>query len=340
MTKDYCWTAYGERVILSPSQSNLLAGFFVALSPIAIISNALLIWSLFRSKALFQSKRCRMNWIILCVSISDIIIGIVTMPLISVLFTEYQFIRFCSLEKVTVFVGVLMNHFTVYNLFFIGLEQYLRLDPRIRSKNIQVANWLSSNKGLSFIVLTSLILSVIHAILSTLDLESRLIPDAINGVLNFALYVICFVFYLAMYLKVRKSSIRTHTALNLNVTSKTVGIPKYLPKLTRLVYLLLLSSCVCYLPFLLIELAFAYRKFIQRKPITQTLRFINFLTWLPVLFYATLNAMITIYFKVNLRRYVMEKVFSFKAERHEQTAADESRTAMKIKSTQGKSHPV
>ena len=310
-----CWTSYAERIILGPLQSNILVGFFIALSSLAIISNTLLIWALVRTEALFQNKRCRMNWILFTISISDLITGTVTIPLILVLFTQYQFDRFCELEKATVFTGIMMNHFTAYNIFFLGLEQYLRLDPRMGAKKIQVADWLNTNQGLLFMVFTSFILSVIHAILSSSNFESRTIPDSINGILNFGLYIACVAFYIIMYVKVRNSSAKTNSVLHREGTSKKIIIPVYLRKLTRLVYILLFASCVCYLPFLLIELAFAYRKFIQHKPITQVLRFANFLTWLPVLFFASLNAVLTLYFRRNLRLLISANLFGFKNER-------------------------
>ena len=121
LTMKYCHSSYAERLLLSSSQSNVLAGLLTPLSPFGVTANALVIWALIKTNAI-HDKCCRMNWILLAMSISDLIIGIITIPLIIVLFTKYRSIRWCDLEKATLFIGQMNLHFSGYNLFFMGLE--------------------------------------------------------------------------------------------------------------------------------------------------------------------------------------------------------------------------
>ena len=303
----YCHTPYAERLLLSSSQSDILAGFFILLSPLGIIANALVIWALIKTKAIYD-KRCRMNWILLFISISDITIGVVTIPLIAVLFTKYKFIRFCELEKATLFIGQVNLHFSGYNLFFMGLEQYLHLDPMLGSRNRELARRLTTNRGLIFIVAMSIFLSVCHGVLSATSFQKRTIPDAINGILNIGLFVACFFFYVIMFLRMRKVSMETQAILKPGDRLHKPTVPRYVHKFAKFVSLLLLGSSLCYTPFLVIELVFAGIKYVQHKRIGQTLRFINFLLWLPMLSYSIVNAVIILSVKSNLRKFVLEKL--------------------------------
>ena len=309
-----CPNPYAERLVLSSLQSDILAGFFMALAPFGVAANVLVIWALVKTRAIYN-KRCRINWILLSISMSDLTVGMVTLPLIAILFTKYPFIRWCDFEKAIQFIGQVNLHFSAYNLLFLGLEQWLHLDPKIGSRNSQRAKKLTTNRGLLFIIVTSFFLSVCHGIISTTSFENRTVPDTVNGILNFGLYLFSVFFFVGMYLRIRKASKETNSVLQAENELKNSKVPPYIQKLAKFVSLLLLASSVCYLPFLVIELAFVGIKFIQHKPISPTLRFINFVTWLPVLFYSTLNAVIIIHVRSNIRKFVLGKV-CFKSQSH------------------------
>ena len=305
-----CWSAFAERLVLSSLQSNLLAGLFIALSPLCVITNVLVIWALIKSKAILD-RRCQMNWILLGISVSDLMVGVVTIPLVVILFTRYQFIRWCDLEKAALFIFQVNLHFSAYSLFFIGLEYYLHLDPKIGSRNRERARKLTSNRGLVLMVTTSFFLSLCHAVISSTDYKNRTIPNTVSGILNFGLYMSC-VFFVSTYLKIRKSSMQTSSVLGSerNLPNKA-KMPQHVQIFAKFICLLMFVSCICFMPFCVIEFVFVGIKYIQRKPISQTLRFINFLTWVPLLLYSALNAVIVVSVKSNLRKVVLEK-FNFK----------------------------
>ena len=182
------------------------------------------------------------------------------------------------------------------------------MDPKIGSRNRELARRLTTNRGLIFIVAISIFLSVCHGVLSATSFQKRTIPDAINGILNIGLFVTCFFFYVITFLRIRKSSIATIAVLHQEDRLHKPAMPRYVCKFAKFVSLLLLGSSLCYTPFLVIELVFAGIKYIQHKRITQTLRFINFLLWLPVLSYSIVNAMIILSVKANLRKFVLGKL--------------------------------
>ena len=277
------------------------------MSPLGVIANGLVIWALVKSKAI-HDRRCRINWIVLSISISDITVGLVTIPLIAVLFTKYQFVRWCDLEKATVFTGQVSLHFSAYNLFFMGLEQYLKLDPKLGARNRERARKLTTNRGLIFIVTVSFFLSLFHGIISSTSFDNRTIPNTFSALLNIGLYISFVFFYVHTYLKIQKSSRETSLVLELDHGPNKAGVPQHVQKLTKFVSLLLLTSFLCYIPFLVIEFVFLGVRYVQRKPISQTLRFINFLTFVSTFFYSTLNAVITLCVKSNLRTFVLQTI--------------------------------
>ena len=326
-----CWSAYAERLVLSSLQSNILAGFFIALSPMGVIANGLVIWALLKTKAI-HDRHCRMNWILLCISVSDVTVGLVTIPLTAVLFTRYQFIRSCDLEKATLFISQVNLHFSAYSLLFMGLEQHFKLDPKLGSRSRERARKLTTNRGLIFIVTTSFFLSLCHGIISATSFDNRTIPNTVNGLLNFGVYLSYVFIYISTYLKIRKSSMQTNSVLQLQHNpSKALKVSSHVQKFARFVSLLMLTSFLCCMPFLVTELVFLGVKYVQQKPASQTLRFISFLTFLPLLFYSTLNAVIMLCLRSNLRKFVLEQFYfrsrnDNQADHHDEVPGDVTTT--------------
>ena len=312
----YCpKTAFTKKHVISEAQSVIFVSFLGILVPVTIAANSLLAFALIKTKQLVKSVS---NVFIFLLCLSDIFLGSVTITLDIIIFTKYRLGRFCTLELAGTFIQQFSTHMSVNIIFVIALHRYIQVNPDFKEIT-GFKRRLTSRTGSIVLVFLAFLLAIVHGLLSTYCFASykNRIPNWIIKGTDCILIITFYVLYIRLFWRIRQ-----HTQANKALWSAENRVvlqeyrrvenhrPKYLGKLTKTVFFILIAIGICYLPFIIVDIYTAWMGDVEGSSTAQTIRFLYFMSWGIAFINSTINAVIIFYRNDKLKEFFNDRVLN------------------------------
>ena len=264
--KAYCSTSYSGRTLMSSAETNSLFATFITIAPITIIANAIVIYRIIKSR---QQHRVS-NFLILVLSISDFLMGVITLPCVSILYSAYASTRVCIFEMLTQFISTSLVYTSITMIMLVAIDRL------IHQKFPTRYNTIFSIKIARIATAASVLFSIVCSGLLTMSSVFNQIRTVSFICSMFAIIIIGIVFgsYIRAYIHVLKF-VRSSTIWNRQsvagdaedipppTTQRRRQTPKYLRKFATTVFFIILAICFCYLPFLVVTMVALFTSYVQ-----------------------------------------------------------------------------
>ena len=215
-------------------------------SPIIVIINLALIISFIATK---QATKNTSNFLIMCLSFSDLVQGTVILPMFAYILFNGDSNDICTTTKVLLILGGAFGNFSAILTVLVAIDRYLHMNPKIQVKSSLITTVFKvSNIG--YLVMTVFIVVVSFAILSTMLLASRSLIMAFIGIFSVAGISIYISTTTCLYISGYRR-IRSFTDQNpvYQETGASGEQPKYVKNLHKTVLILVLEVFATYLPY-------------------------------------------------------------------------------------------
>ena len=234
---------------------------FAVYSPVITTINLLLIISLFATK---QSLKNTSNFLLVCLSLSDSLIGAIVMPVLSVESLWYDHKRICNLKKLshslrTCFGGTSLD-FTI----LLAADRYFHMNPDFMTSPSRLAKLFKPPKLyiLTFVLFLVSISSAMFSYFMT-KLEKGGFSTFAFAVFLLVLFTLFLVMYVRGYLRIRRH-VEANPFYGNRGEANTNESPEYLNELFKTVFLLLITMSVSWLPYLVLHFIQAIQRFAKR----------------------------------------------------------------------------
>ena len=290
-------TRFAERLLLTPVENTALGTSFVVITPFTIFFNITLIVALIKTNQLNRKS----NYLIMILSISDLLIGAVCMPLTIILFINYPFKRQCNVERIEQAVKIFSWYLSLYMTLTIAIDRYVNVNPNIRNLNNPLRRLFSTSK-IWILIFISLILAAVTTGVITYTLFTNHYRVALMVTMNFDLFLLLaiFILYLRFYYKIwtftRKSEVYSKGAN----TNGNKGRAEYIGKLGLTVFFILIAIIITVAPYTII---LTYQVVIWETTLNDAKSYV--IASILLYFNSALNSVIFITRNVKLRRYVL-----------------------------------
>ena len=287
----YCYSVLVWRIYFTKHQ-HLIMSICLGLTvlPIVLFNFAL-------SFALYKigEWRNKSKFFMFILSISDMLVGLVTVPVHVIFHTVLSNQRSCWFERVFLFVGQINGHFSFYSLMVIALERYLHITAALRYgvESRGIAGMLTrltlTNKGHFFLLFLMVICSILHGLVPTYffgKVRSN-IPNIIMVLVRYAIFTAIYILYIRVYIAIRKH-VRKNQPLNKKHT-----------EVFRTVITILIVYTVCYVPCVVTDCWLTYYSYVLNSASPINLRFANYLSFILLYLNGAINAVLLL--KANKR---------------------------------------
>ena len=296
-------TGFAERISLTSAEATALGAAFSVLIPFTFLSNIMLILSLIRTGQVNKKSNC----LILILSISDLFMGAVCMPLTVILFAIYPLERQCTLEIIVQTVEIFFGHFSAYMTVTIGIDRYVNIDPTLRHLNSPLHRLFSSSKVwipiLATFGLTTVTTMILTFTMITFTKHHNTVLIVII-ILDLVLVLSILVLYVRFYYKIWRHT-KTKSVYSIEAHINGIKIrAQYLARLGVTVFIILIALVICYVPFGIIGIYQAIVAGTNLSLLTRTDVLSFMITTVLVYLNSTLNTVIILYRNEKLRHYV------------------------------------
>ena len=321
VTSQHCHTAFAERSVLSKAQTLTIAGLLCLLSPMTCIVNVLLCYALVKTKQMKQKSQR----FIFILGISDLCVGTISIPLLVVTFSYFHIQPECWYERFSLFISHFNTRMTAYVVFMIGIDRYFNITTDLRSQNT-FGKYIGSDIGHRVLLAIVTTTCAIQAAVAIIDFENRSLPNSISSAFDAIIYFTYLFLYIRLFYKIRKFSRNNSLHLTAAGDSSAAIRPKYVRNLIKTVIYLLLTVGFCYLPYVVVKFITTYVKYRLNKTVSQTLRFVHYLSFLPIVFNSFLNTVIILNRNSVLKKYLLAKIFN----RHDESQKRGRETSIRL----------
>lgn len=308
----YCPNALAHRLIITKSQSYIVAISIAVIILPSFIINGLLLLTLVKTKK--DALVCKIY--ISVSAISGLLNSVVGFPLYVVIFTTYHDTRQCLLENISICVVQIYTHTLAYAILVLAVDRYFSVRPHFGwSKS--AAAWMQSRKGSVVMCISILLLSILHGLVSVnfftnfRNVVAKLIMIIFNAVIACGIYVA----YLRLYVEINAHKNSFKGAIDPdNIPTRKVRRfikgPKYLREFIKTVAILLVAGIVCYLPFIVMDCWTGWYSLIQKTVAPPAVRFAYYVTVIPVFLHSSVNALLFLYRNEEAKQYVKRRICS------------------------------
>ena len=122
-TTEICETSYSGKSNLSDGQITFLVTFDVVTMVLNLLANIAVVLALIATK---QLRNISLK-LILCLSISDCFLAVITQPLFAIMLRAFAERSYCDFETVVQFFAILFTHTSGYTIALIGYDRYARM---------------------------------------------------------------------------------------------------------------------------------------------------------------------------------------------------------------------
>ena len=189
-----CYNALVGRLNLSKNQATSIAISFALEIPVIVACNGVLIIALYKTK---QTKSAA-NYAVMLLSISDLFIGLLSVPLLVILFAAFSHTRNCWLEMTAIFVGQFNSHFSGYMTMIMAIQRYLNANPSfLLRRRSSIMEMMTSEAGCKMMTFIAFIVSIAHGVVTTYLFNSTKsnIPNVVMVAINFIAIATVYIIY-------------------------------------------------------------------------------------------------------------------------------------------------
>ncbi|XP_065065759.1 type-1 angiotensin II receptor-like [Rhopilema esculentum] len=272
--------------------------FFIALlSPITIISNAALIYGLYKLEQLDTIT----NKFILVMNISDLGTGIFILPSIAVMAALKNKFRNCVFEKVIQCTAFLLAYFSFFMLMCVSLDRYLHV-TKLKKYN-KFMNEFRMKVIVVFSFVTSAIIAYISIAFPSFPLQVALNLSDLFGVL------FMFILYSVVFHKILINAERVKNMLRDAGEDSGNRETRREISATKKIRYVLGALLVLYLPYNIFSAIWTYYKFQEKKNPPLTTNTLEYWSYIIVFFNASVNAILFAYGNSVVRRFLIGCIF-------------------------------
>ena len=285
--------SYAARTNLTTLQNLTVVIGLSVISPIIIVLNLLLIIGLAKTKELRNAP----GILLLLLSISDCLIGLVSIPIQIVLFTAFKTHPACTLEYMTHAVGHFTGHFSGYMIAVISFQRNVLINPNLKPRNC-FSSFLVKKRGLMVLVAVTFVVTLAETIVSVI-FYYEFIARLMLSILDSVIFAYVYVTYFWVYFKVWRFSKK----ITEKQTKKKTTIRAHEDRLAKTVALILIATAICYLPYQ-ITVGMRWTKMRDRQKPSMELRFGIYLSLIVLYCNSAVNAAIIIWRSRKIRIYI------------------------------------
>ncbi len=285
--------------------------------PITVAANTLLIVSLYATK---QSFRIPSNFLILCLSVSDGLIGAILMPLVGFhnIFIDSQ--TFCATRTTSYTLRSFFAGTSLYMTILLAVDRYLHMNPNYQHSPPRLAKFFKPPR-VYFLALTFWIVAAAISIafyFSTLTKRESFFYFAtfITALATTAMTVFI-VMYARGYLRLR-SIVAENPVYTRREESNSNERPEYVTRLFKTVLLLLIAIFVSWFPNLILKILITIN-YSREEPVISSPTFTAYTEACFVLYYSNcfVNAFILLHRNKKSREWLTSLRGSCRRERRE-----------------------
>ena len=189
-----CYNALVGRLNLSKNHTISIAISFALEIPVIVACNGVLITALYKTKQIKSAANC----VVMLLCISDLFIGLLSVPLLVILFAAFSHTRNCWLEMSTIFVGQFNSHFSGYMTMIMAIQRYLNANPSfLLRRRSSIMEMMTSEAGCKMLTCIAFIVSIAHGVVTTYLFNSTRsnIPNVVMVAINFIAVTTVYIIY-------------------------------------------------------------------------------------------------------------------------------------------------
>lgn len=293
-----CYTAVAWRVYLTKEQSTVLAVSYSSTVIPTIVLNLALCFYLLRNRNWKEHSRL----LIFILSLSDMLMGFVSIPGSVLLCTLFSHRRHCLIERAVVFFGQTNGHFSFYITLAIAMHRYVKN----RWKVFGVYQFLQpafTKSGLKIMILVLFLISCVHGVVSTyfFGLVSSSLPNIIMMVVRGVILLAIQCCYFRLYITVKRHFEETQAAIKNMPTDSKHSDERELPnidkisKVNRVVLIIMVLLATSFLPATIADVWTGYYTLIKGTKAPMLPRFAFYLSFTAIFLNGALNAAVFIH---------------------------------------------
>ncbi len=253
-----CPTQYPSTFMIKTQ--NVFGAINIIYAPLIITSNILLITSMISTQ---QSLKNSSNLLIVCLSVSDCLIGAILMPLQCVENFWYDFHGKCLLKKSSSLLQLYFCGVSMGMTILLAMDRYIHMSPNYLNAPSKLAKLLK-RPNIYFTVFATCLLPAVTSV--GMGLTIKHLP---NSIMLFVLISFIFVIfsttlvaamYIRGYLRIRRSVVENPIYANRGELSANES-PGYLNALFKTVLILLIAVLISWLPMFAYIIFLASTKF-------------------------------------------------------------------------------
>ncbi len=234
--------------------SRIICAIYAIYCLVIVTVNALLIASFFATK---QSMRNTSNLLIVCLSISDFLIGAVLMPLQFLGSLWFDSKRICSVMKVSLPLLYFFPGISFLMMMLLAIDRYIHMNPNVIENDSKIAQFFRRPR-IYILIFACLTISAIVSISLHFSMEINLLLASVFTTLcTISLIIMMPIFvaiYTRSYLRIRRFVADNPVYQNREEVDSNES-PEYLKELFKTVFLLIVALMISYLPILALSLS-------------------------------------------------------------------------------------
>ena len=224
----------------------LFASVILTMSPVIVILNVLLIVAMIATK---QATQNTSNFLIICLSVSDLISGAISLPLLAYALLGPKNKIGCIVPKLVAIIGGCVGHFSELLLVLIAIDRYLHMNPNIHHQPSKLNRIFKLPNVIYLVAIVFAFVLLYSACLALIEMKETILAIMlIVYVITVTIYVLSVT---CLYVKGYK---RISSFADDNIVYRdTVEQPQYVKSLYKTVFVLAILVCTTYLPYSLIQ---------------------------------------------------------------------------------------
>eukprot|EP00794_Sanderia_malayensis_P003623 gene3623-4136_t len=267
------------------------------LALITTVSNAILIYSLYKTKQLNTIT----NKFILLMNISDLCTGVFVLPLIVIMAVLKDDYRDCQFELAVQYIALLFAYFSFFMLLSVSIDRFIHVTKLNRY------NHFMNDFRMKLIVVVSVVMSIVIAAvgvyIASLELQLVLNASDLIGVL------FMFLLYLLVFRKIRVHIENFKQMISENMSASSVNREaKRELSATKTIRILLGALLILYFPYNIVSAIFIYYKLHKGVAVPLNISVAAYIAYLLVFSNAAVNAIVFSFGNSTVRRFIFRKL--------------------------------
>ncbi|XP_065061647.1 uncharacterized protein LOC135688644 [Rhopilema esculentum] len=280
-----------------PSPHLITWSFFAALlSPIIIVSNAALIYGLYKMRQLNTIT----NKFILLMNISDLGIGIIIMPSIAANVALRGMYRNCIVELVIQYCAFFLGYFSFFMLMCVSMDRYLHV------MKLKKYNAFMNEFRMKVIVVFSFLTSALNAYLSIV-IPSFPLQITLN-LCNLFYVLFVFILYSMVFRRIALNAEKIKKMLREAGENSGNREARREISATKTIRFVLCALLVLYLPYNICSAIWTYYKYNLKRNPPLIMNVLESWAYIILLSNAAINAILFAYGNGVVRRFLIERI--------------------------------